>query len=681
VSFQFNSADSDPPDYKVGEEYLLARGVPQEVTRACGIQFKGPQELSKFAGGNGRCGIVFQYHDVHRQPVDYATVRWIDKRGGFVVVGGRNHIKLSAPAGRVPKPYFPLINDWSKVEPGTRVYFHESALKAINGAILGKFSVGLNGVWGFCSQTRNVALLPEIEQLPWRELQLQPVIVFDSNWRNNTQVSLAINRLAGALLHRVPGIAPPVHLPLPPRNEETDWGFDDARVVMGDEWARTYLDGDGVPVDASPRNAALVEVNSEVVWVHEVSRIVHMDEGHQFSPAIFKHGAYANRVVFETAENGQARAVSVADSWLKWNRRNEVHRLVYEPGQERLRAPHWFNMWKGMGCEPSEGDVAPFLEVLDNNIADPAMRQWLCRWLAYPLQNLGAKLLTNAVLVGPPGTGKSWLCELMGHIYGDNYIEIGREQLESNFNSVYHTKQFVNINEVTRSSSRERSLSANNKLKQLTTSPTLVVNKKNEAEWTCTNHVNIIITTNYADGLFLDEKDRRSAVLDWRPKVDHRNDRAYWERLYKWRDGEGAAALYHWLLSLDLSGFDAAGWAPHTDAKEDMIESARMGWEVWIMELAKAPDLYLPPDWAGREIFTNKELRTLCAVQLETEVERIGNISFGTQLKAHFPKANWGRKVKPHDGIPETYYVVRGDAEAYKSHEACCRNIGKKKYS
>lgn len=662
-----------PADFRVGEEYLEKRGIDRSTTKLCGIAFKGAAELSNFVGGNGRCGIVFPYHDIHHNPMLYETVRWIDKKvqSTFQVglaVSGRNALKLSAPTGKVPKPYFPPINDWNHVDKGTRVYFHESVVKAINGALLGKLSIGLNGVFGYASTKKNVPLLQEIEQLPWRELQLQPVIVYDSNWRNNTQVMLAINRLAGALLHRIPDIVPPLHLPLPPNGDE-DWGFDDARMALGDDWATSYLNGEGVPIDASPMNAARVELNSELVWVHEIARIVHMDEGHLFSPHIFKQGAYSNHVVF----SDDNRPMSVADAWLKWEHRNEVHRLVYEPGKERLHTPLWFNTWRGMGCEPKEGDVSLFLEALENNIRDVSLRKWLVQWLAYPIQNLGAKVLTNAVLVGPPGTGKSWLCELMGRIYGaDNYIEIGREQLESSFNSVYHTRQLVNINEVTRSSSRERSISANNKLKQLTTSPSLVVNKKGEAEWICANHVNVIITTNYTDGLFLDEQDRRSTVIDWKPVVDHRNDRDYWERMYKWRDGDGPAALYHWLLNIDLTAFDPAGWAIGSEAKQEMIESARTSWEVWVMDLAKDPELFLAGE---RALFTNKELRLLCANQLGLDPEKIPQIPFGTQLRAHFKPANKGNKIRGGEsyGPPEKYYIVKsGD---FDTHEKCQRHL------
>lgn len=72
-----------------------------------------------------------------------------------------------------------------------------------------------------------------------------------------------------------------------------------------------------------------------------------------------------------------------------------------------------------------------------------------------------------------------------------------------------------------------------------------------------------------------------------------------------------------------------------------------------------------------RSLFTNKELRTLCALQIGEELDRIPQISFGTQLKAHFKRANRGNKVKPQDGIAEHYYVVRGAEDQFHSHDQC----------
>lgn len=662
------------PDFKTGQDYLAARGISRQMIRECNIEIKAPNELASYTNGFGRAGIEFPYYDIHKQPMDYQTIRWINRQNGKftpTLVGGKDLGKMGTPKGVAIRPYFPLLNDWSKIPHGSRVYFHESAIKAIAGAAVGTYTIGLNGVRGFSAARHNQPLLPDIEQLPWIELGLQPVVVFDSNWRDNQDVVLAETRLAGALVRRIPNIIPPIALRLQPRPDDTNWGFDDARVALGNEWALEFLATEGVEIPANELATAIAELNEEVVWVHETHFVMHMEEGHAWSGAVFVKGAYSDRnvVVPPATPRGQPKSINVADAWMRSPLRNKVHRAVYEPGLPRMKVPEFFNSWNGMGCEPEDGDVSLFIELLANNIRDEATRTWFLQWLAFPLQNLGAKLMTNVVLVGPPGTGKSLVCELIGRIYGDNYKEIGRPELDNQFNYNYVLRQFVNLNEVTRGT-RAQSLANNNKLKQLTTSPTIDVNKKNTPQWTINNHVNLIITTNYLDGLFLDEKDRRSAVIEWEPVVSRVNDRSYWERLWGW--GKGPSRLYGFLEKLNMHGFDPAGWAPATEAKQEMIESARTPWEVWVMDLAKDPLGTLGP--TTRRIFTNKELRTICALHLGEELDRVPQTLFGTQLKAHFKKANNGLKVKS-EASPEAYYIIGAPEAEYDTHDKCKRHI------
>ena len=95
------------------------------------------------------------------------------------------------------------------------------------------------------------------------------------------------------------------------------------------------------------------------------------------------------------------KPVQIAKAWMQWQHRNEVEGVEYMPGSPTIHENN-FNLWKGMGVDPKEGDVGPFLDILDNNIRNEAERRYLLQWCAYPVQNLGAKLMTSVVLVGVP---------------------------------------------------------------------------------------------------------------------------------------------------------------------------------------------------------------------------------------------------------------------------------------
>jgi hypothetical protein len=66
------------------------------------------------------------------------------------------------------------------------------------------------------------------------------------------------------------------------------------------------------------------------------------------------------------------------------------------------------NRWRGMGCTPQTGDVAPWKMFLEQLIPDEVARKWFGQWIAYPLQHLGAKLETAVILWSvQQGTGKT----------------------------------------------------------------------------------------------------------------------------------------------------------------------------------------------------------------------------------------------------------------------------------
>ena len=88
-----------------------------------------------------------------------------------------------------------------------------------------------------------------------------------------------------------------------------------------------------------------------------------------------------------------------------------------------------WNGWKGWGCEPKPGDVQPWHDLTNFLFQNcPSNKIWVEKWLAFPLQNPGVKLLSSVVIYGQAkGTGKTFIAYLMGDIYGDNFIEVDND--------------------------------------------------------------------------------------------------------------------------------------------------------------------------------------------------------------------------------------------------------------
>lgn len=103
------------------------------------------------------------------------------------------------------------------------------------------------------------------------------------------------------------------------------------------------------------------------------------------------------------------------------------------------------------------------------------------------------------------------------------------------------------------------------------TENTLPINRKHIGEMTQDVFTNFFMMTNHRDALVLTDEDRRIQVLEGPSRLQ---SRAYYDRLYLWLRTDGPAALYHWLMARDISGFD---WnrSIGTQARRWMIESNR----------------------------------------------------------------------------------------------------------
>ncbi len=122
-----------------------------------------------------------------------------------------------------------------------------------------------------------------------------------------------------------------------------------------------------------------------------------------------------NKSGFNGKEN-----VKVAPAWLSWEKRRECSELVYEPALEPGLLPdRRLNLWPGLSVQPIEGDITPWVKLLDHIFRDdPEARKWFEHWVAYPIQHPGTKLSTAVLLWGVQGAGKSLLGETIGGLYG-----------------------------------------------------------------------------------------------------------------------------------------------------------------------------------------------------------------------------------------------------------------------
>ena len=227
------------------------------------------------------------------------------------------------------------------------------------------------------------------------------------------------------------------------------------------------------------------------------------------------------------------------------------------------------NTWQGWPMTPKAGKCELLLELLQYLCsADPNGHiafEWLLCWMAYPLQNPGAKMASAVIMHGPQGTGKSTVFQTLAKIYGDYSTVLNQRGLEDKFNSDWSdSKLFILAEEVV---TRAEMWHIKNELKELVTGEWIRINPKNIAAYRQRNQVNICYLSNENQPLPLDNDDRRHLVI-YTPQA---LPEAYYDEVFQELENGGAEAFYDYLLKLDISGFHPKKRPPMTEAKQKLI--------------------------------------------------------------------------------------------------------------
>lgn len=252
--------------------------------------------------------------------------------------------------------------------------------------------------------------------------------------------------------------------------------------------------------------------------------------------------------------------------------------LIFDPTMT-LPLDHAINTFEGLPLTPNPdlelcSGIRWMVSFLCNNQADAV--HWLTCWLAYPLQQLGAKLHTAVLMHSTmEGSGKSFLFDdIMRPIYGEYGATVGQTQLESNWSSWQSNKLYGLFEEVV---SRDQRYNQVGKIKHLVTGKTKRIESKFMSGWEEANHMNAVFLSNEIMPWPIGENDRRMLVL-WPEKTlpEKMQKRIQWET-----ENGGIDAFFHYLLDYPVGEFDKRTRPPLTDAKQRLMELSRASWETF----------------------------------------------------------------------------------------------------
>lgn len=256
-------------------------------------------------------------------------------------------------------------------------------------------------------------------------------------------------------------------------------------------------------------------------------------------------------------------------AWDESRHRKIIKGLVFEPSG--ITPENHVNLFHGLPIVPDPQGVRGCPKILNHIYRLCGFRevefQWLMKWIAYPLQNPGAKMATSVIMHGSEGPGKSLLWELVvKEIYGEYSVTVGQAQLESRFTGWQSKRCFALCEEVV---ARNEKAHYKGMLKHLITGSTLMIEEKNLPVREESNHMNSVFLSNSMQPLELDLGDRRYMVL----KVEAVPEPGYFEALIHEIKNGGVACFYHHLLQLPMDGFNAHTKPPLNAEKLQLIEA------------------------------------------------------------------------------------------------------------
>lgn len=568
-----------------------------KVVQELGLELMTAEECKSLGLAKEGSGFKIPYWSLGGKKTGFFRFRYLeDVRTGFAKLGKKMQ-RYGQLAGTLNEAYYAPLIDWGAVKNdiSQTLWITEGELKAACGCSKGLPVIGLGGVWTWRAGKQLVDLLPSLKEFAWDKRDV--AICYDSDAVTNPNVMAAEDALATALtgLGAVPRI---VRLP---SDEGKKVGLDD---YLLDHTVEDLLD----LYDAGEEYnlaRALHQMNQEVCYVRDPGFVVVRESQQLMTPGAFTDHQFVNRFHMAVSTDGGVRKIPTAVAWMRWENRSQVQRLTYAPGRgptfREDRGDLVLNSWKGWGCEPLEGDVSLWHELLDYIFATatPEVRKWFVQWLAYPIQNPGTKMYTAAVVWGRmQGTGKSMIGYCMKKIYGDNFVEIQNKSLSGDFTAWAKDRQFIMGEEITGGeglSARKMS----DRLKGLISQHTMEINIKNIPSYFIPDCTNFYFTSNHPDCFHLEDTDRRFFIHeapDFRKPAEWYTKFAKWMELrpeYHTKEQRGPRALRAYLESIDLSDFNPAGQAPQTDAKLTMIMDSQSDIGAWIRRAARDPDTWL----------------------------------------------------------------------------------------
>lgn len=292
-------------------------------------------------------------------------------------------------------------------------------------------------------------------------------------------------------------------------------------------------------------------------------------------------------------QQGKGKAKTWAEMWLDWDKRRQYRGLCFRPELEPRN--NYYNLWRGFTCKAKPYKEASkqarlgfdlFMEHALRNVCDnnQELFNWLMGYFAHMIQKPFERPLTTLVFRGSKGVGKNALIDRVGNLLGSGHYLVAHDSryLTSNFNGHLDSALCLVLDEAFWSGDK----AAEGKLKGLTTSPEIIIERKNREPYSVDNLVRLIVIGNEDWLVPASSDERRYAVFD--VGEGKKQDRSFFSKMKTLMDQKGGnEVLLDYFKTFDLKSVDINA-APSTQGLlEQKISSMDLIEEFWFQCLSE----------------------------------------------------------------------------------------------
>ena len=239
-------------------------------------------------------------------------------------------------------------------------------------------------------------------------------------------------------------------------------------------------------------------------------------------------------------------------AWFEWvGKKFDYNGIGYYPNIADL-PKNVFNTFRGYGCRSIAGDVSIILKHINEVLCagEEKAATYFIQWLAHIFQKPAEKPTVAVLMKSAEGVGKGRLNDLLKIMLGSNAEQVnGIYQLTGRFNAIIARRLLIIGDEVDMTTK-----AAFDRAKGIISESSISLELKGVDPESIPNLARFIFTGNHDQLISAGTRERRFLVLE--PSDHVLDDHHYFEELSKHINGDGASAFLHFLLNLDLTGFN-----------------------------------------------------------------------------------------------------------------------------